>query len=391
MATMHQYLDKALTVIQKYGIQRQDTAESGLANLLQGVVHVDEPKVLAIAQTVGYIGTFSQLVRDNVESMNVAERYNQITEMFNSIREDSKKLVGQLEDGKVDYKEKAQNLWMRLSRGSTHSRFEKIRGLFNDVSEDTEEQLDKEEAILEAYINFRFALKESETLAYDVLSTQEQKLKSANEKMQSADKNLEDYSGSDDAQSSRLQMDRDLAVEDHRREDATYQLIKDVAEDLKNGYNIGETLIAKLQQTHGVKQRVFQRSISFFTTNEHVFTTLDATYTSQRGLHEQTQTLEGMKEGINKGIEDVAELGRNLETAALKAGYGSTYNPSSIQKLVDAIVQYQTESQQMISDLRKESTQSVEEIEKLVDEGKRKVARVIAKYDNLSARVDATA
>ena len=377
---LQEYLDSAVSVLNRFGIQLREDEETQLANILQGAVQIDEPKVLAIARTLKHAGVFNQLVRDNVQGMNVAQRYDQITELFDSIRDDSKKLVTQLEDGRIDYKERAQNLWMRVSRGSTHSRFEKIKSLYESVSTDSREQLENEDAILDAYINFRFALKESEILAYELLNTQEERLKTAENGLKESVKALDSYQDSDNAVRSRLQMTRDEASEKFENENKVYQLVKDVAEDLKNGYNVGEVLIAKLKQTHDVKERVYQRSVSFFTTNEHVFTTLDAVYTSQHGLHEATQTLESMKSGVNRGLEDIADLGKNLERAALKAGYGSTYNPESVQKLVDAIVSYQIESRQMISQLRDESTKNAEDIRIIVDDGKKRTAEASYKF-----------
>ena len=47
--------------------------------------------------------------------------------------------------------------------------------------------------------------------------------------------------------------------------------------------------------------------------------------------------LEALKDGVNKSLEDVADLSRELERAALKAGYGSTISPVSLEKLVRAI------------------------------------------------------
>ena len=136
---------------------------------------------------------------------------------------------------------------------------------------------------------------------------------------------------------SRLELARDETNQAYIREDRCYQLLKDVAENIAIGYDVGETLITKLRQTHDVKDQVYRRSVTFFTTNEHVITILGAVYTSQHGLHEATQATEALKEGVNKGIEDVAEMGRELERAALKAGYGSTVDPESVAKLVKAI------------------------------------------------------
>ena len=122
---MQQYLDKALAVLKKYDLLAEDEAASELTELLQEVVHVDEPKVLAIAKTIKYVSSFNDLVRSKVEDIKVGHRYAEIAELFNSIRDDSKNMVAQLDDGKIDFGEKVQNLWMKFSRGTPHDRFEK--------------------------------------------------------------------------------------------------------------------------------------------------------------------------------------------------------------------------------------------------------------------------
>ena len=120
--------------------------------------------------------------------------------------------------------------------------------------------------------------------------------------------------------------------------------------------------------------------MTFFTTNEHVFTILGAVYTSQYGLNEATRSHEALKAGVNKGLEDVADLGRQLEREALKAGYGSTINPASVEKLVRAITDYQVESIKMIADLRKESEHNAREIRRVVEEGKHRYQETLAKF-----------
>jgi undecaprenyl pyrophosphate synthase len=87
-----------------------------------------------------------------------------------------------------------------------------------------------------------------------------------------------------------------------------------------------------------------------------------------------------MKEGLNKGLEDVADLGRELERAAMKAGYGSTVKAESVQKLVDAISNFQVESLTMIAELRKESEANAKEIRHVVEDGKRRFQETVARY-----------
>jgi len=188
------------------------------------------------------------------------------------------------------------------------------------------------------------------------------------------------YKGTDEAEKSRLELTRDIAKREYAKEEARMQLITDVADNLKVGYNVGETLIAKLQQTHGLKNQVYKRSVTFFQTNEHVFTTMDAVYTSQRGLHEDTQVLNSMAEGANKGVEQIGELGGQLEQEAIKAGYGKQLDAKSVQKLVDAIVNFQTNSVQLINQYRQESAQNAKEIERIVEEGKEKSRQAVMTY-----------
>jgi len=380
MTTIQKYLDNSVGVLKKFGFLDRAQEESQLAGLLEDIVSVDEARVVSIAKTVRHISAFSDLVREKVQDVNVSDRYTDIIQMFDSIREDSKRVITQLEDGKIDFKERINNMWMKLVRGTTHDRFEKIRDLYGSVSKDTKGQLESEEDVMNAYIDFRFALKEAEILSQEVLKKQTDILDASRLEFKNGVEVVEKYSGEDFAEKSRLELKRDESKRLFEEQDRKYQLIKDVSENLSMGYNVGETLVAKLKQTHDVKEQVYRRSAIFFTTNEHIFTTLDKVYTSQLGLHETTQTLEAMKEGANKGLEDIADLGKNLERAALKAGYGSIYNPQSVQKLVDAIVSYQEESIQTINQLRIESAQNAKEIGRIVDEGKNRAKEAILKY-----------
>lgn len=389
MANIQKYLDNSLEVLQKFGFLDKAKEESQLASLLEEIVAIDQARVVNIAKTVRHIGSFSELVRERVQDTSVSDRYADMTQMFDSIREDSRTVLAQLDDGKIDFRERMGNWWMRLKRGTTHDRFRKIRDIYTAVSRDTKEQLGNEDAIMNAYIDFRFALKEAEILSQEVLKRQTEILNESRKEFEGAVERVSAYSGQDAAEKSRLELSRDEARRALGEQDRKYQLIKDVAENLSMGYNVGETLVAKLKQTHDVKEQVYRRAVTFFTTNEHVFTTLDAVYTSQLGLHETTQTLESMRQGANRGLEDVAELGIELERAALKAGYGSVYNPQSVQKLVDAIVSYQEESVKTINQLRSESARNAEEIGRIVDEGKKRTKEAILKYTPKLPRLQA--
>ncbi len=376
---MQKYLDQAVDVLEKFGLTKDEEVPAELIRLLEEVRHVDEAKALAIAKTIKHMSTFNRLVRENVENINVGNRYLEISQMFDSIREDSKKLIGQLDDGKLGVTEKMSNLWMRIQRGTPYARFEKIVDVYRDVCTDTKDQLNREQVIMDGYIDFRFALKEAEILARELLEAQFPHLDKAKTALADSQKAVDEHKG-DESELGRLELARDEARHEFQRQDRFYQLLKDISENLSIGYDVGETLITKLKQTHDVKDQVYRRAVTFFTTNEHVFTILGTVYTSQQGLHEATESTEALKRGVNKSLEDVSELGRELERAALKAGYGSTISSDSLEKLVHAISDYQVESLQMIATLRKESEENAREIRRVVEAGKKRYQESLAKF-----------
>src|SRR5262245_23162097 len=376
--SMQQYLDRAVKVLGQFGGGDKQDTNAELIRLLEEVKHLDEPRVLAISRTISYMSRFNQLVRDNVENIDIGNRYLAIAQGFDSIREDSKTLINQLQDGRISMTEKMANLWMRLRRGTPSARFEEIAKTYKAVASSTKDQLDREQKIMDAYIDVRFALKEAEVTATELFEKENEPLESARQALADAQTKVD--AATTPTEKSKLELARDEATHKFECEDRNYQLLKDVSENLRVGYDVGETLITKLKQTHDVKDRVYRRSVTFFTTNEHVFTILGTVYTSQYGLHEATQAQEAMKEGVNKGLEDVAELGRELEKAAIKAGYGSTIRAESVEKLVQAISDYQIESLNMIAELRKESEESSRAIRKVVEEGKQKYQETLARF-----------
>jgi uncharacterized protein YaaN involved in tellurite resistance len=134
--------------------------------------------------------------------------------------------------------------------------------------------------------------------------------------------------------------------------------------------------MARLVQTTDVKERVYSQSVSFFGTNETVFTALNASFTSLQGLHETTQTLEAMKEGMNKSLETLADVGDKVQEDALRAGYGPTIKADSVKKLLDSVINFQEKSRSLIAEMRDLSTRNEQEISQAVEDGKRRMVQL---------------
>jgi hypothetical protein len=96
------------------------------------------------------------------------------------------------------------------------------------------------------------------------------------------------------------------------------------------------------------------------------------------GLHESTKTVEAMKEGVSKSIEVLSEIGDKVQEAAVRAGYGPTIRADAVKKLVDSVVNFQEKSQIIIDEMRKLATQNSAEIRDAVEDGKKRMAALVA-------------
>ncbi|WMT87407.1 cell surface protein [Pelagibacterium sp. 26DY04] len=378
------YLDRAVTAIREMGLWPEDQPqEAPITGLLSEITHLDDTKVVLIGRVLTQASAFNEVVRTQVAAMNVGERYEDITKSFNSIRDDAKGMVDQLEDGKLDMLERASNVWMKVSRGDIASRFDKIRDTYLDVSKDTKDQIDREHTILEAYRDFRGALKQAEVMALEVLEIADKQLEQRKFELNKASEALTAFTEGTPADRARLEMARDEKLRDLQNEERRYQIAKDLSDNLTISYSTSEVIMARLMQTTNAKERVYQQSISFFSTNETVLTALSASFTGLFGLHESTETLNAMKEGMSQSLETLSEIGGKVQEEALKAGYGPTIRADAVKKLVDSVVSFQEHSYTIIAEMRDQATKNSAEIRDAVEDGKKRLASLAAQGNAL--------
>jgi hypothetical protein len=377
MTTPIQYLDKAMTRLRDLGLVPEKTEEAPIVALLNRVADLDQDKVVAIARTLSQASLFNQVVRDQISSMKLGERYATITDGFNSIRADAKNMIEQIEDGRIDTWERLSNVWQKATRGDIASRFDKVKKVYLDVVKDSKDQIDREQIILQAYLDFRGALKESEVLALQVLKTAEGELERSQAKLKAAVEAVEQAPSTDLVARAKLELKRDEELRNVQGAEDRYQICKDLSDNLTIGYNTSEVVMARLVQTTNAKDRVYKQAVSFFGTNETVLTALSASFTGLWGLHESTKTLEAMKEGVSKSLEDLADIGGKVQEAALKAGYGPTIRADAVKKLVDSVVSYQLRSREIIAEMRDLSTKNAAEIRDAVEQGKQRLAKLV--------------
>lgn len=385
--TPMQYLDRAMGALRDIGLAPREGETAPIMALLEKISDLEPEKVVVIARTLQQASFFNEVVREQVAAMNVGERYEQVTRAFDSIRDDAKSMVDKLADGRIDTWERLQTVWMKVRRGDIAQRFDDIKKTYLDVARDTKDQIAREQTILEAYRDFRGALKNAEVLALEVLKSAQRQLDSARAALHEASNAVEAAAGADAeaAERARLELARDEKMRAMQYEDNRYQIAKDLADNLTIAYNTSEVIMARLMQTMSAKERIYAQSVSFFSTNETVLTALKASFTGLFGLHESTKTLDAMKEGISRSLETLAEIGDQVQEAALRAGYGPTVRADAVKMLVDSVIDFQERSAEIIAEMREQATRNSAEIREAVEDGKRRLARLAAEGNALTA------
>lgn len=378
-----QYLDKAMNQLRDLGLVPETVEEAPVLSLLQRISDIDEEKSVAIARTLSQASVFNDVVREQVSMMNLGERYEEITAAFNSIRDDAKSMVEQVEDGKIDTFERIGNVWMKVTRGDIATRFDNIKTTYLAVAMDSRDQIERERIILNAYQDFRGAIKESEIYALDILKLAEGLWNEAQGRLKQASETISNFTGGDLAERAKLELARDEKMRELQHAEDRYQIAKDLSDNLTVSYNTSEVIMARLMQTTSAKDRVYKQAITFFGTNETVLTALSASFTGLFGLHESTEALEAMKEGVSKSLEDLADIGGKVQEAAVRAGYGPTIRADAVKKLVDSVVNFQARTTDIIAEMRKLSTQNAQEIRDAVEDGKQRLAAIVNRGDSL--------
>lgn len=375
------YLDRAMGSLRDLGLVTADTTsttstEAPIVALLEKISDLDEERVVAITRTLAQATVFNDVVRRQVEAMEVGTRYEKVTKDFDSIREDARAMVEQMEDGHLSTRERLANVWMKITRGDIADRFERIKSTYLEVSAATQDQLRRESVVLEAYRDFRTALKQAEVLAHEVLEKGQAELDGAQARVKTTMTEVDSYSGENAADRARLELARDERVRELQVSDRRYQIAKDLADNLTISYNTSEVVMARLMQSHNAKERVNAQAVTFFSTNETVLTALTASFTGLSGLHESTRALNAMKEGIDRSLDTLSEVGAQVQEDAIRAGYGPTVQAESVKRLVDSVINFQERSHEIIAEMRELSTTNAKEIREAVEDGKRRMAKL---------------
>lgn len=319
----------------------------------------DDPRLLSIAKTLQSAAAFNTLVQHEVGDTQIGNRYEKISKEFGDVRTAAASMLEELQD--LDSGKKP-SFFSKIVKTFTPkpnigSHFNVVKKTFESISTDTKSQLDSEKKILEGYSLFRLAIKESQINASALLMELQVNQDTTQKNLTAAQEAV------DAGTSGEKELQRDEARIANRKAESRVETATAISQNLQISYNVSETVMSKLAQTHKTKQALYENSTIFFSTNEHVLTSLAAAYTAEAGLHEATKASEALSAGINESLETLAKVGTGVEKAAIKAAYGTKISATSVKILLDSIVSFQKESKELTAQYKKEAAENAAQIE----------------------------
>jgi hypothetical protein len=372
-------LQKAIDKIKDLNLTLTVPEAQPIAKIIERIEDVDQAKAVVIARTLSTMQAFDDLVSEKLEGSNYSDRFNAVTVGFNSIIEDTTRQVHQEEKGGAGLFDRVGNAYMKVFRGDVADRFAKIDKIYRDVISESGKTLDIQRGILDAYVDARASLKEGEIAASEIFEAIKAQADAAKAKVEEMNAKV-DAAPADMATSDRgrLELERDDAVNEARRQDDRYQIAKDLAEMLTVAYSVTETIFGRYNQAHKVLDRLHQKAVIFFDTQRPVMTAMKATYTGLMFVNEMSKTQTAMQDGVNKSLETLATLGGTVLKEGVRVAHGPAIRASSVKMLVDATVNFQQEVDTIVRESRELATVEAATIRKDVEDGKQRVARFVA-------------
>lgn len=374
------FLDKAVSGFKSLGIALPKPEEGPVQKLMARVAKYGQDEAMVISLVLNRQQVFNQMAREQISGMEFANRQEQVVALFNSVITDARTQVSLVEGGKLSYLGKMKIWWMEARRGNFPTRFHKIGNVYNAVSKDLGDQVERERNILLAYQDFRFALKNSEVQAHVLLQRAETELEKAKQLLDQAQAELAAFPADGDAvRRSQLELARDLKISEYTAMDADYQVVKDCADNLKVSYNTSEFIFASIKQDNDLKARMYEHAVSFFSTSDIVLTGLSVKFTQNNGMAEAAATAQAMTDGIGRALEHLAEVGGKNVEAAMRAGYGPSIMAEHLVRFIDHVVEMKEKQLTMTAELRRDSTENAIKAALATEEGKTKYVALLTR------------
>lgn len=359
-------------------IEVDSLAQKATLNQIRELEDLGPDEAAQLVEVVQHMNAFDELVSRNLNQMNVGERYEDIRENFESIIKDLERKVRGA-SGSRNLFDKIQDKLISWKRGDVKERFQKIKVSYESVFGDADKQIEHETAILEAYRDYREALRDSSTIA-EVLKKRAQEaytevkgnFVAANDEVDNAPADL------DPLELAALKIKRDDLQRELEKLDRRQDIASSLAEKLQVSFGISEAVMTRYAETTKVRDNVQRQSAMFYTANSGVMTVLAATFMQLEATNEQSQVLSEMGKQTSAMLNKLSQSGQSLNKIAknaTEAAYTSYISAEDIRKLYESTVEFKAEQNKMVKTLREARDKNMEAVRIEIDKGQRLLAQ----------------
>ena len=377
-------INHAVDRMKEISVNIRTTDALPVRQVVDSIAEFDPVGAEQLFTTLALSSEFNRAMREELNDSDATSNFLSIAEDFNGIKADIKNQIALAEVGHVGFFDKIKMRIKNTTGGSVADRFGRIRSEFLSSTADVRTQLDREGALLDGYRHFRIGMKEAEGVARGIMSKAETELYNIRTQYATVSQAIEELNGN-----STERIDMEIVQEDLRRKlelrEGQYQVAKDLSESLSNSYASSEAIYARVHQVTSIKERVFQRSVVFFTANETAFTGLTTAITALKGLSNGVAALEAISNSMDDGLEMLADAGKAVMDAGVKAGYGNLHDATRIINLTRSVNEYQSTLFKSIELMRQDATAVSENIQIAAEKSRADFSRLLIGANRIQA------
>jgi len=378
-------LHSARRVLSLVGIEvkANDVAQAAALEQLRQLEELGPDQTQHLIEVFQSMNAFDQLVSDNLKEMNVGDRHTEIAQIFESIVKDlERKIRNASGESNVGRKwiDKIQEKLIYKFRGTMAERFEKIDVTSQAVFADSDQQIKHERAILDAYADYREALRDSMYIAEDLKNKATAARDEAGERLKKAKENLEAVpSDATVVQQAPAQIAMDEAQREFEKLDRRQDIAASLHEKLTISYTVSEAVMTRYAETTKVRENVQNQASIFYTTNKGVINVMKATVVQLEGTLESAETLKVMKEkgaDLLKKITDNSSAMSRVTQSATEIAYTTSITPEQLRDLYKKTVEFKLEQAQTGIKMRKKRDENLKAVQVELKKGQEALAAV---------------
>lgn len=351
-------IGEALSMLNQAGVPLQNIdAQSAVSGLIDDLAGIAPKESLILKIIFCELERFNALLRDDNQEDLLKSGYLDVAGIMETMREDILALIKTEErDGsKVEALKEKARLFVREKRfGTLDERYNKIQTLGQNAYQQTQKQVVRERAVLNAYHQFQMAMRlgvyliqQVQEKALEIHKEEQRKLIEAQNKLNQFNQEQRftlPYMGAE--------IQRDDALHNTQRAESRLHGLTDLLFNLRQGLTVGQTIKLRQGQVTEAKEHLWRNLSNFMGMNGYLFTGLQSTLKATVQLNQTTRALESLAGVNDKTASLLAETGNEAQMRALKASKTPGIRAETAKKLLTSMTEYMENSKKYLQQIQ---------------------------------------